>query len=433
VDRHEDDEMNAEGWRMTWSVLEDVLDDIDQDDPDADYTPKQKAFARAYLADNGDIAQFLLVEGIVLEEDARTLLLDIMLPDFVAATTALARRAEGDFKTPIRAASDPSLRNAFVRDAGLTCWTLFEAWVHARKPAAATVNRWRSVFLDLRARFGDRDIASIKVEEAEEWKDTLVTEARSAGVASGIWLRAARVIFAWALEKRKAIRSNPFSGLQLDVPHRQKLREREFTDAEIKIILQATIAPSPPRMAEHNAAARRWVPWICAYTGSRPGEVTQLRGEDVTCVKGAWQMRITPEAGTQKNRTARIVPLHEHLIAQGFGAFVASHGGGPLFCDPTSPRRKLNRSAVDPGQAPAVKARNKLAAWVRELGVTDANISPQHAWRHTFKRVAARHKIERRFRFAFCGHSSKEEGDSYETPSLDDMAKALKRFPRYAV
>lgn len=63
------------------------------------------------------------------------------------------------------------------------------------------------------------------------------------------------------------------------------------------------------------------------------------------------------------------------------------------------------------------------------MGVTDPDISPNHAWRHTFKRQAARTGMERRFRFAFCGHESDEVGDIYETPTLEDMAEELKKFP----
>jgi hypothetical protein len=47
----------------------------------------------------------------------------------------------------------------------------------------------------------------------------------------------------------------------------------------------------------------------------------------------------------------------------------------------------------------------------RSLGSNDPGISQNHAWRHTFKRTAGRAGIERRFRFALCGHASKEEGD----------------------
>ena len=437
VARHEEDSETADGWQAIQGVLADALQPPvsvggpHEEDNDQDFTPRQRDFARAFLSDTAEVSQFLLKEAVVLEDASRLLLLDTLLNDFMAALALLARRAQGDFSTSGAAPRPaPALKDDFVHHSGLTCWGLFEAWVGARKPAPATVNRWRSVFLALEVRFAGRDIATITANEAEIWAGTLTTSERSARVANDTWLRAARVIFSWARDKRKAITRNPFDGLRMDIPRQQKLREREFTDQESETILSATLQTPRGRMASHNAAARRWVPWICAYTGSRPGEVTQLRGEDVTLEDGIWRMRITPEAGTQKNNTARIVPLHEHLIEQGFGEFVKASARGPLFYDPTA-RRRIDRAVSDPGQSPAVKARNKLAAWVRELGITDQNISPQHAWRHTFKRKAARAGIERRFRFAFCGHASKEEGDSYEIPTLEDMATALALFPRF--
>jgi hypothetical protein len=47
--------------------------------------------------------------------------------------------------------------------------------------------------------------------------------------------------------------------------------------------------------------------------------------------------------------------------------------------DPTNPRKPRY-----------VKARERVAAWVRGLGVTDPELSPNHAWRHAFKAVGFR-------------------------------------------
>lgn len=186
-------------------------------------------------------------------------------------------------------------------------------------------------------------------------------------------------------------------------------------------------------MAAHNAAARRWVPWLCAYTGSRPGEVTQLRAEDIQRhPAGFWTMRITPEAGTVKGGKARVVPIHPHVIDQGFVEFVTASGSGPLFYDPEA-QRAVRDDPTNPARGGWIKARNKLSDWVRGLGVTDPNISPNHAWRHTFKRRVARAGIEKRIRWAMCGHSSRDVGDEYETPSVEDLATEMARFPRYKV
>lgn len=164
---------------------------------------------------------------------------------------------------------------------------------------------------------------------------------------------------------------------------------------------------------------------------STPQEITQLRGSDVQRIDGILTLNLTPDAGTIKGGRARLVPIHDHLIDQGFLEFVKSRGDGPLFY---RPRRADNPTAAEPMQqrkSPAAQARQRLATWVREIGVTDKAIRPNHAWRHTFKRRAARAKIEQGIRDAICGHSPRTVADIYETPTLDDMAEALKRFPRY--
>jgi integrase len=158
--------------------------------------------------------------------------------------------------------------------------------------------------------------------------------------------------------------------------------------------------------------------------------MTQLRGADVIERDGAHAIRITPEAGTVKGGRARIVPLHEHLIAQGLLKFIAERGKGPLFYNQT-------RSATpsdDPTKQKkprAAQARQRLATWVRELGVRDRSISPNHAWRHTFKQIADRVGISERMSDYITGHAHKTVGAGYGAPTLDDMAAALKKFPRY--
>jgi integrase len=173
------------------------------------------------------------------------------------------------------------------------------------------------------------------------------------------------------------------------------------------------------------------VPWLCAYSGARAGEITQLRGQDVEERDGFFAMKLTPDAGTIKTATARTVPIHEHVIEQGFLAYVRAKGKGPLFY--TVDTAKAVSDPTNPKRPRAVKARERLAAWVRALGVTDTAVQPNHAWRHTFKRRAARAKIEAIVRDTICGHATKDVGDEYETPTVEDMANALRSFPRYQI
>jgi integrase len=439
VARHEAEADPPERWDGLHEALEDARlrfagrDDTHSPDDPVE-SPAARRHIRGVVGELGLIATFLWEQGICLTKEATDAFLDIVEGELLAAASTLRRRAGGDFSADGRVERYPEFRQAVPgKAAGLTCWSLFEAWVSERKPGAATVDRWRAVFKGLDAFFEGRDIAAITGDDAIGWKNTLVTADRSARVVNDVWLRAARVGFGWALDNKK-IALNPFAGVSVAVGKAQpKVREREFLEEEWQTILKATQRPPEGRMASHNIAARRWVPWICAYTGSRPGEVTQLRSEDFTQHRdGFWLMKINPEAGTVKGGQARTVPLHEHLLELGLIEFVTGAGQGPLFYDPAA-KRVVRDDPTNPVQAPWVKQRNKLAEWVRGLGVTDTNISPNHAWRHTFKRRAARAKIEKRIRFAFCGHASDDVGDDYETPTIEDMAAELKLFPRYAI
>ena len=305
-------------------------------------------------------------------------------------------------------------------------WALFEQWIAEAKPAASTVNRWRAVFLDLQSRFKNRDVSE---DDAREWARDLVTQKRSAATVSDVWLSAARTIYAWASEQKLAS-GNPFVGVKITVPKKIETREsKAFTDEEAKTILRAALVIEP----EGNAfkAAQRWVPWLQAYSGARAGEITQLRGQDVVKQDGIWCVRLTPEAGTVKTKKPRLVPLHEHLIAMGFLNFVGLNGNGPLFATLKTPRR--TGEATNPSRPRADKTRERLAGWVRELGISDKAVSPTHGWRHLFKQIAEGAGISERMSDYITGHAPATVGRAYGAPKVTDIATALAKFPRYAV
>ena len=133
-----------------------------------------------------------------------------------------------------------------------------------------------------------------------------------------------------------------------------------------------------------------------------------------------------------KTGRGRMVPLHEHLIAQGFLTFVASQHNGPLFYNAVKGEARVS-AATNPVKARYVKAREHLADWIRGLGINDTEIRPNHAWRHTFKQVAARNGITDGMSDYLTGHAPATVARGYGAPTLGDMAEALKRFPRYEV
>jgi integrase len=139
-----------------------------------------------------------------------------------------------------------------------------------------------------------------------------------------------------------------------------------------------------------------------------------------------------------KTKQSRTVPIHEHLIAQGFLGYVKSKGQGPLFYSPTqlSEAKPAGGAPADitrPKRPRATGVRNRLGEWIRSLGIVDKEVGPNHGWRHAFKQIADRHGISDRVSDAITGHTPTTEGGKYGRPTLGDMAEALRKFPRYKI
>jgi hypothetical protein len=303
IAQHEDEPGTIEGWSIAAERLSDAYDQFartDEDETDEEFAqhPTVRRHVRARVRELGWVESFLTEQSFRLTTDTLDAFTDELEPELQVAFGVLARRAVGDYSPDLNREKFPKGSIAphatATKSAGMNCWQAFEAWVRERKPAASTVDRWRAVFLAMNDAFEGRDIATITAEDAMAWKGGLVTKDRSPQVANGVWLRAASRVFTWAAGNR-LLTSNPFDGVSIAVPRKiAEKREREFTEPEWTTILRATTAEPHPNLAAHTAAARRWVPWLCAYTGSRPGEMTQLRGCDVMLRGGVWSIHITP-------------------------------------------------------------------------------------------------------------------------------------------
>jgi len=384
---------------------------------------------RPVVADEAKTEQFLAAKRLALDVASRAMFLDYVARDFFAATGLLARRARGDYGTDKWAAQFPQPQIAV--DAGLTPWTLFERWIAKAKPAISTVDRWRGVFKKLAADFPSTNAAAFLPEQMQDWANRLIDSERSSRTVMDVWVRSCRAVFAWAVEE-KLIPRNPFIGWRVKVPKKNQTREtKAFTTDEVNTILSGAFKINA---RGKTAAAKRWGPWLAAYSGARMGELTQLRGSDIIEQDGIHAMKLTPESGTIKTRKTRLVPLHEHLIEQGFLEFVKASGAGPLFYN-DAPRATLTKAAPDdptnPKRPRSVKARERVASWVRDLGISDPELLPNHAWRHTFKAIGFRCGMPEKVIDAICGHAPATVGRGYGEPTLIDKANEMRKFPRF--
>lgn len=343
----------------------------------------------------------------------------------------LPRRVVDHTFSPDQYRLDQERGRAKAEEAPMPIFHLFDGYLAERQPAAATAKAYRRQITAFIKFIGHDDARRVSPTDVVAWKNHLLTvpnrdgRLRAAKTVGETYLAALKTVMGWGCDNQH-LSANPTLRVRVRAPRQPVLREKGLTDAEALLILRATLTDPAGRLSPERAFARRWVPWICAYTGARVNEITQLRGQDVVKRDGIWTIRITPEAGSTKSHTARIVALHPDLVAQGFPD-VASRMSGPLFFNPA-----LHRGGND-GNPQSKKVGEYLARWVREIGVDDVRVQPNHGWRHRFKSQARLFDLDPEVRDVIQGHVPRNEagdyGDTFPAVSLRELA----RLPPYQV
>ncbi|MBX9452634.1 MAG: tyrosine-type recombinase/integrase [Mesorhizobium sp.] len=346
------------------------------------------------------------------------------------ALSRVAERDEGDFTgTP----SHPMLANVQpVADdkPPLPLKRLLTDYIASRKiigKGRGIEKRWTPVFVDLVKFIGHNDARRLTKQNLMDWRDARL-KTLSAKTVGHVYLASVRTVLKWAVENDK-LETNVAEKVRQDVPKKQRSREKGFTDAEAVVILRAARDHVPAvtdnvATMEHpkTTAAKRWSPILCAFTGARIAEITQLRKQDFRKEGETHVMRIRPDAGTVKAGDYRDVPLHPQLIAMGFMDFVDASPEGPLFYQ--------DRRGTNPARAARTVA-GRISEWLQGLGVIPEGVAPSHGWRHRFKTVGQEQGISDRTLDAIQGHASKTAGDNYGDVTLKARKAAIERFPHY--
>jgi integrase len=304
-------------------------------------------------------------------------------------------------------------------------WT--EAKATGRKPS--THESYRNTVAGLVAFLGHDDAKQVTPEDIVRFKDHRLASInpRTGKPISGKTVKDSdlaglKTLFGWAVSNRK-LPSNPVTGITIKLGKPQKLRGKGLTEDEAKAILQAAMKVTRGGESAGTFAAKRWVPFLAAYTGARVGELAQLRKQDATREGEHWVLLLTPEAGTIKTNEARKVVLHPHLIDLGFPAFLRAAQPGHLFLKPAKDGDVLG---------PLQGLKNRLAEFVRGI-ITDPNVAPMHGFRHRFKTVGMDAGVPSRVLDAIQGHAARTAGDGYGDVTVKAMAMAMERVPRVEV
>lgn len=312
--------------------------------------------------------------------------------------------------------------------AATTLTSLFEGWWREAKASgrkSSTYDSYRRTFAALVAFLRHDDAAKIQRSDVISFKDHRLTSPSprtgklpSPKTVKDSDLSALKAVFEWAVVNGK-LPENPAAGISIKLGKQPKLRSKGFTDEEAKAILTAALERDAGRENPRTAAAKKWVPWLCAFTGARVGEIAQLRREDVTERAGAWVIRITPEAGTVKTNEAREVPLHAQLIDLGFSGFVQAAEDGHLFLKPSEAGDVLG---------PLQGIKNRLAEFARAI-VPDRNVAPNHGWRHRFKTIGMEAGIDTRILDAIQGQAARSVADTYGDVTLKTISREIAKLP----
>lgn len=435
-----------------------------EDDPGSSLAWEKLKAAMASFTEPDDIArelgpfvdELLAEKALLIDEDSLERLRVALRDAIRDAAETLGRRAHADYgpdriverfpEWEDRLPGHVSLekRDAKANASSTSLTALLDGWAAERKPRPQTVAQTERVVALFKKFVRHDDAAKVTADDVVAWKDALVERANlTAKTINARYLTPLGTIFNWGVANRR-VGSNPTKGIRSLGKAAPRVRDRSFTDAEVKLILNAAIA-APETQGRHSPemlAARRWVPWLCAYSGARVTEITQLRAQDFREEKGVWVFVITPEAGAVKTDKPRMVPVHSDLIRQALLEFVRSKGEGPLFYaeERRSHRRiapmriggKRSEAAPPAPTHPARTVAGRLSGWVRDIGVKDPNVQPNHAWRHLFMTLCRAHGVAEEARYFLVGHTLRDMGQRYGEAEPGYLSRELDKIPAFS-
>lgn len=409
---------------------------IEGDDEDIEEQSRSRGAQRQvneYLSERGRLDEFFEDHDTRLTDAQRPAFMQALEEEFYAAVRLLARRADRDYRLDDRPQRFPGSKSPpaanLTTNGNLTVTRMLDGWwkeaqATGRKPS--TLESYSATAAAFIAFLGHDDAVKVTPDDIVRFKDHRLSVINrrtgkpiSAKTVKDSDLAGLKTLFGWAVSNRK-LPANPASGITIKLGKPPKLRGKGFTDEEAKAILSAALRHQRGAESAETFAAKRWVPWLAAYTGARVGELDQIRKQDVAREGNCWTILLTPEAGTIKTNEARKVVLHPHLVDLGFPAFAEAAQAGHLFLKPGKGGDVLG---------PLQGVKNWLAEFARRT-VKDQNVAPNHGWRHRFKTVGMEAGIPPRILDAMQGHAARTTAEGYGEVTVKTMAAAIERLPQ---
>jgi integrase len=385
----------------------------------------------------GEADSLLRSHGLSANPDSRARLIAEMHNTFREWGEFQRRRAGGDYRPDAALGRYPSAPPNGVPQVaandGTSLGDLFSLWERRHRQngkSLKTVQDFRSKVNHLIGFLGHDDAKILTGKNLRDWRDALLSDGLTAKTVREKYLVAVKAVLQIAVEEER-LPSNAAIGIKVAGGGRRSTGPRGYSASQAAHILRAVLGYSGGERGRPEGTIRaiRWVPWICAYTGARVAEITQLRKKDFKSEEGIDFMEITPEAGAVKSGKYRRVPVHSHLIEMGLLEMVRALPEGPIFFT-------LGVEEETPEVA-LLRAKNvgaKVGQWVQAIpGIDIKGLQPNYAWRHRFKTECRGADVPEWASKALQGHSDDSAAGGYGEFPLRTLRDAIERLARVSV
>lgn len=384
--------------------------------------------------------------GEQIDEESRDKLLVSIAHALQNAQETILRRADGDYTpdtamrgkypvySPPEAVKHTSEASRKEEEEGIDRRLDLYALLDHKfkdKGKAKTHRDYRSEIDKFVKFIGHSDAERVTKANVREWRDALIAQGLSLKTINDKRLTAIKAVLAHGVAEF-SLNQNVADGIRDKRQQAAPNGPKGYSPEQAKTILQATFGGTSKELDPHYQRAVFWVPWICAYTGLRVSEVTQLQGRNVGNEDGFPIFVITPEDGSTKSGKAWTTGIHPHLIEMGILDMFRAVGDGPAFYRAYPSGTDLQKIS---GKHRAKESASRVGDWVTAmLGETAPGGRPNHAWRHTFTTVTRDADLNKEARDYMLGsRSTTDAREAYGDWPPSVVCREIEKVPRFNV
>ena len=280
-----------------------------------------------------------------------------------------------------------------------------ERWATLRSPASKTITDTERRLAEFEAFIGTGDLARISPQQVVEWRSHLLGSGRSVASAKK-HLALVRAVLAAAAADGMPVPLPVLAQLEgknIRAGTGTALKRRPFTLEEAALLVRVS-------RRQTGRPLDRWGLPLGLALGARIEELAGIRRQDVQWVGGLPVVAIHPseERRLKTDSSARLIPVPQHLVAEGFVEWAQQQPEGLLFPEPPPPDADPRLSHY---------ATIRLGKIIRRAGITDPTAT-LHSARHFTAQQLVDAGAEQRIVEQIMGHGSRSMTARYSRAGL---------------